>query len=258
MRQQNDHQSNNERGLTIGVIVFFSLGMAICLWLLSTAMESNRTPNVIISLALFFLCALMVFLSISFLVNPLRISPPRVKLGFAILISLLWTLSALLLLNRTIQRRPVFDQTFWENMALVCSGRGIPTSSTYNANAEIHPIVPSSIGSIFYGKFPLSWFPDSSLTTELVLCYTAAQKIVETCHFLPAGSLKRIQYELDVQLVSASSGKPIADHVFTGGMPDACPPNLLAKSSGEEDITYGTPVNLDEVMSWLNAFVNRK
>ena len=254
----NQNHPDDERGLPIGVILFFSLGMILCLWLMTIALESNHTPSLFISLALFFLCGFMVFLSVSFLVNPLRISPPRVKLGFAILISLLWTLSALLLLNRTIQRRPVFDQTFWENMALVCSGRGIPTSSTYNANVGVHPIVPSSIGPMFYGKFPLSWFPDSSLTTELVLCNTTAQKIVETCHFLPAGRLKRLQYELDDHLVSASSGKPVADHVFTGGMPDACPPNLLAKSSGEEDITNGTPVNIDEVMSWLNAFVNRK
>ena len=196
------------------------------------------------------------FLSVSFLVNPSRIAPPHIKLGFAILISLLWTLSAWFLLNRTIPRQPVFDQTFWDNVALVCSGKGIPTSTAYNENVGNHAIVPQVRDSVFYGKFPLSWFPDSLATTELVLCYEARQKVLETCQFLPAGSLKRIRYELDVRLVSANSGKPIAARVFSGGMPDASPPNLLAKSGGEEDSAYGTPVNTNEVMNWLDGFVN--
>ena len=152
----------------------------------------------------------------------------------------------------------MFDQSFWDNMTLACSGKGISASKAYNEKAGIYTIVPQVRDSVFYGKFPLNWFPDSLLTMELVLCYDARQKKVETCQFLPAGSMKRIQYELDVRLISANSGKPIAAHVFAGGMPDACPPNLLAKSSGEDDITYGTPVNIDEVMSWLNTFVNRK
>jgi len=254
----NQNHPDNERGLPVGVILFFSLGMILCLCLMTTALESNHTPSLFISLALFFLCAFMVFLSVSFLVHPLRISPPRVKLGFAILISLIWTLSAWFLLNRTIQRRPVFAQTFWENIALVCSGKGIPASTAYNEKVGIHTIVPQVRDSVFYGKFPLNWFPDSLLTMELVLCYDARQKKVETCQFLPAGSMKRIQYELDVRLISANSGKPIAARVFAGGMPDACPPNLLAKSGGEGDSTYGTPVNTNEVMNWLDGFVNKK
>ena len=39
----------------------------------------------------------------------------------------------LVIIEPNYPEKTVFDQTFWENTALVCSGRGIPTSSAYSA-----------------------------------------------------------------------------------------------------------------------------
>lgn len=250
------NQPVKNQELPIRVILFFSLGMIFCLTFISTAVESNITNVQIFWLVLFFLCAFMVFLSVSFLVNPLKNGPPRIKLGFALIFSLVWTLSALLLLNRYVQRRPVFDQTYWDKIAQVCSGKGIPSSTTYTGKTGQHAIVPWVKDSIFYGNIPIGWFPNSLIATELVFCYEATQKVVETCQFLPAGSLKRIQFELNARVVSANSAKSIAARIFTGGLPEECPPNLLDKSANQVDITYGTQVNIKDVIDWLVPIVN--
>jgi len=69
---------------------------------------------------------------------------------------------------------------------------------------------------------------------------------------LPAPSITRYQYQLEVLVRSAKTGELIAKNTFKGSMPAPCP----EKAPASKTEIYGEHVSEWTVLDWISGFVN--
>ncbi|MEW5829205.1 MAG: hypothetical protein AB1846_09980 [Chloroflexota bacterium] len=155
-----------------------------------------------------------------------------------------------LILNRSVPRLPVFDETYWSVMQKACQGWGNDQAAEYQPGTGIHRVV-SSTGGLYF--LPFEWLPTSLANTELVLCLGEAEStLIQTCAYTGNQTFARYQLSRQASLVAVYSGDVIAETVFQGGPPAGCPYQISGSGSDT-----GPDVEEETIADWMRPFIEK-
>jgi WD40 repeat protein len=140
-------------------------------------------------------------------------------------------------------------------IAKVCQGGSIPQAAVYSGGLGPHPIVLlSSTGALhkWSDQLPDAWYPSEIGTLDLIVCIGQEQEWrVESCTYIGGPNIDRFQYGLEIQVVTAQTGKIIAAETLQGGSPGECPQRAPVFLLSEE----GSHVTFSQVEDWLRPIV---
>jgi len=142
---------------------------------------------------------------------------------------------------------------------LLSSGNRVEKMAAYGGSGP-HPIVVlySGDGGIhqYMYELPFEWVPASIDDIELVACVGEDEWItIETCQYMPAGTVYRKQCQVEVHLIEAQTGSVVADKVFRGPHPSGCREQESFPSGISSFTFYGDTVPSVEIQRWLSTYV---
>jgi WD40 repeat protein len=138
-------------------------------------------------------------------------------------------------------------------MAPVVSGQGVPEAGTYDPNSPgpHHFVVLTSSGKAYHDwndNFPYSWSPSSVSDTELVILIGPEREVKRGSQSYSGGSdITSYQYEADLELREARTGKTLATTIIQGSDPDPFP--IVAP--GDLTKMYGSNVSQVILEHWI-------
>jgi hypothetical protein len=147
---------------------------------------------------------------------------------------------------------------------MVCEGKASPASPSYEGSAT-HTLNFIAIGTSTWimilgtdaraadwnSQIPVDWRPPAPEQVQLVACLEEQQIELERCQYTGGSDLVRYRRQLSVSLREAHTGDLVAEDTFEGSNPRQCP---STKPSNLRQL-LGNPVALDEVLTWLNEYV---
>jgi hypothetical protein len=136
----------------------------------------------------------------------------------------------------------------------VCSGQGIAEAAAYQGDGPHLLVLISSDGEshAWSGRLPDSWDPDSVGEVELVACvYPEGERSIEVCRY-DGPDITRYRHEMEIRLLAAQTGRPVASTVLSGNDPRAC------RLMEDHDLVRleGTHVSYDDVEAWLRGYAD--
>lgn len=166
----------------------------------------------------------------------------------AVSLVILFIGGAYAVLNRSVQRLPVYDETFWTTMERACSGWGKYSAAEYKPGAGPHPVVSINRNLYF---LPFEWLPDPAQEIELVLCLgDEVRTTINTCQYTGNHSWARIELSRKATLVTVRDAQVIAEKTFRGGEPANCPYQI-----SDSGFSTGTPVKSEDILEWMRPFI---
>jgi hypothetical protein len=143
----------------------------------------------------------------------------------------------------------------------VCSGKAVASAAEYmpgkyassmmliDSEGKKHDL------SGVHGIWGTYWLPESVSNTELVACFSEAQKIgVGTCTYDDGTSLERYMQRVDIFLYAAQTGDLIEIITLDGPRPTSCSEKKVA---GAEQPDYvGEPPSGNIIIDKLRPFIN--
>ena len=147
------------------------------------------------------------------------------------------------------------EESILKMSAVAAGGQAIQEAAAYNKSLGMHHVVLlASFGGIhnWTQMLPKAWWPKAITDTELVaLVGELMEQELQTCFYRNnAPPIVRYRLSLDVRLVSAKTGRVVAQTTLYGSIPRAC--DLQAPWSMTR-LAGSTPA-LPEVKEWLEQF----
>jgi uncharacterized protein YjbI with pentapeptide repeats len=163
-------------------------------------------------------------------------------------------------------RKAQFDppQTIYETASGVCEGQSVERAAAYKGGGGLHPIVAFEDFGGYYSahsiqdKIPSEWLPPGVRFLELVACISHQQRIIEVCgpYYYPSGErasdITRYRHQVRVRLLTAQTGRLVAERTFYGSYPRACEQTERAGTIA----IYGSSVAPADVINWLKGYVS--
>jgi len=145
-------------------------------------------------------------------------------------------------------------------MRSVCVGQGVEAAASYTPGPGKHPLVilydESGLVHYWNNNVPAAWQPMGIRFTELVVCVSEGEQIVEVCGPYYSGGqrapdITRYRYTATIRLVAAKTGRTVATRTFYGSYPRQC------SSSEPYWLTRleGSTITFSDVEDWLESFV---
>ncbi len=155
----------------------------------------------------------------------------------------------------TIQGLTENQKAIVEELSEVCSGVGKENASLLTGESRIHPIVlVDSSGNLneWTEFMPSEWWPGSADDTELVVCLNDEEPVLlQTCTYF-GSDVKRYQYQKEIRLVKARTGKSVGTFTMYGTLPREC------RGTESSDLTTltGDNINFGVFQNWMSSFFN--
>ncbi len=140
--------------------------------------------------------------------------------------------------------------------SLCRDGKAIPGSGGYQAGHSPHPLGLGSF-ALFKEGIPEEWLAQSVEETELVLCSSEEDKVIQTCSYQGGGEVRRHRFDLSLQLVSPKTMEEVANITLKGKEPKSCPALIIitsANPSSTRDM-YGEHVSPNQAVIALGPYV---
>jgi len=143
----------------------------------------------------------------------------------------------------------------------VCSGKAVASAAEYMPNKYANSIMlidsegkKHDMAGV-QGVWDTYWLSESVSNTELVACFSEAQKIgVGTCTYDDGTSLERYMQRVDILIYAAKTGELIETITLDGPRPTSCPEKKVA--GGEQPDYVGDPPYGKTIIENLRPFVN--
>jgi hypothetical protein len=142
----------------------------------------------------------------------------------------------------------------------VCSGKAVATAAEYMPDKYANSmILIDSEGKMDdraggEGVWGTYWLPESVSNTELVACFSEAQKIgVGTCTYDDGTSIERYMQRVQISIYAAKTGELIETITLDGPRPTTCPEKIVA---GDEPDYVGDPPYGKTIINTLRPFIN--
>jgi len=145
---------------------------------------------------------------------------------------------------------------FPEGLAVLSRGTGVPQAAAFNKSAENHPLVTLKANGtlhIWQDRLQPDWKAESVEETELAIIMPSQKRtLLQTATYASgAPPLKRYQYDLDVRVLEARTGKPLGyKHFQTVARPIRPLENWAMTELGD-------PVSWREVNQWVRELTVR-
>ena len=145
---------------------------------------------------------------------------------------------------------------FPDTLAVLCRGTPVPQAAAFNPNNEMHPTVifrPNGTVHAWQERLQPEWQADSVEETELVIILPPQTRtLLQTVNYANgAPSIKRYQYDLEVRVLEARTGKPLGHKHFQ---------TIARPVRPQEPWTLtelGEPVACRDVFRWLRVLADR-
>jgi uncharacterized protein YjbI with pentapeptide repeats len=141
-------------------------------------------------------------------------------------------------------------------MQVSCHGDGVTEAADYVPDERFHPLAFISISGEKHElshRIPNSWEPMALRFAELVVCAKDEHEVtLEQCSYAGGPAIKRLQYQMYVQVIAVKTGEVIDELTFKGTEPRSCP--VVAPVT--QTTIKGDPIEFEEVESFLEAYVH--
>jgi hypothetical protein len=257
----NTNQGGNETSMGTGTVIFLGfcfLGILALVAMLGTISIGNMREDIatqdtgmLIMRLVFEFIFMSVFLSLVFMLLPfLKNVPSRIKIILSVGLVAGFLMTSYIVLDKSVQRLPTFDEQYWSAMQSACDGSGINRAAAYQPGTGIHKVV--SITRSLY-ILPFEWLPTSLSDTQLVLCLGDEERnTIQTCQYTGNQVFARYQITRQASLVAVRSGEVIAETTFMGGTPGNCP-NQISGSGSDT----GSDVKEEDIVDWMRPYIER-
>lgn len=144
-------------------------------------------------------------------------------------------------------------------LASALHGRGVITAPPYHQSPGIHPVVLfSNNGKLhpWHNQLPENWRAEDVAEAELVVLIGEQRETFLSIHHytgpdgLPAPSITRYRYDLDVRVIAPRTGHVIASRQFESN------PRPAYAQEPYHLTRIGSPVTLWTVEEWLRQYVS--
>jgi hypothetical protein len=141
---------------------------------------------------------------------------------------------------------------FPQALAALCRGKGVPQAAAFNKSSETHPAVvlkPSGTLHSWHKRLQPGWQAESVEETELVILVPPQKRTLLGVQTYSNGAppIRRYQYDLDVRLLEARTGRLIAQKHFQNAARPIRPMEVWALTE------LGDPIAWLDVSRWMKA-----
>jgi uncharacterized protein YjbI with pentapeptide repeats len=137
-----------------------------------------------------------------------------------------------------------------------CQGDGVTEAADYVSDESFHPLALISITGEKHElshRIPDSWEPMALRFAELVACAEDEHEVaIEQCSYAGGPAIKRLQYQMHMQVMAAKTGEMIVERTFKGTEPRSCP--IVAPAT--QTTIKGDPIEFEEVESFLETYIH--
>jgi hypothetical protein len=141
---------------------------------------------------------------------------------------------------------------FPDDLAALCRGVGAPHAAAFNKKADAHPSVvlkPNGTLHQWHERLQSGWQAENVEETELVLVIPRQKKSLLQVQTYPNGAppIRRYQYDVDVRVLEARTGKTVAFKHFQSVARPIMPTETWALTE------LGDPVAWRDVYRWFQG-----
>jgi hypothetical protein len=144
---------------------------------------------------------------------------------------------------------------FPDTLAVVCRGKGVPQAAPFNKNTEVHPAVvlkPTGKLHKWNERLQAGWQAESVEETELVVVVPPQKRTLLGVQTYPNGAppIRRFQYDLDVRVLEARTGRLVAYKHFQ----TVARPIMRVETWALTEL--GDPVAWRDVYRWVQSLTS--
>jgi hypothetical protein len=143
---------------------------------------------------------------------------------------------------------------FPEDLAVLCRGTPVPQAAAFNPNNDTHPTIlfkPNGTVHGWHERLQPGWQAESVEETELVVIIPPPTRtLLQTVNYANgAPSIRRYQYDLDVRVLEARTGRALGHKHFQTVARPVRPVETWALTE------LGDPVAWRDVFHWLKGLI---
>jgi hypothetical protein len=145
---------------------------------------------------------------------------------------------------------------FPDDLAPAARALPVPAAAEFKPSTDVHPLVYLQLnGSLHPWQETLhsDWAADSVTTTELAVVLGVPRKASISHHTYPNGAppITRYQFELELSVIEAKTGKILANRLFRNV------PRPIMKVESWETTAIGRAVTQEQVFAWVGRMCKK-